>query len=83
MKKFIATILRVIMPNIIRKHENAKRIHNATVLQKLLDREHYIRDSYNDDFDTVHTTKKALKEAYKRCRTGYNSAVALRHADFL
>lgn len=83
MKKIIATILRVIIPNVIRKHENAKRIHNATVLQKLLDKEHFIRDSYNTAFDTVYTTKRALKEAYKSLKTGYNSAVALRHADFL
>ena len=83
MKKIIATIIRVIIPNVIRKHESAKHIHNAAVMQKLLDKEHFIRDNYNDEFDTVYTTKKALKKAYKACKTGYNSDVALNHADFL
>ena len=82
MKKIIAAIIRVIIPKAVKKHENAKRIHNAMVLQNLLDKEHSIRDSYNNEFDTVYTTKKALKEAYKRWKTGYNSAVALYHADF-
>lgn len=82
MKKIIAAIIRAIMPKAVKKHENAKRVHNAIVLQNLLDKEHSIRDSYNNEFDTVYTTKKALKEAYKRWKTGYNSAVALYHADF-
>ena len=88
MKKIIAAIIRVIMPKAVRQHENtksiqnAKHIHNAVVMQSLLDKEHSIRDSYNKEFDTVYTTKKALKEAYKRWKTGYNSAVALYHADF-
>ena len=36
MKKIIAAIIRVIMPKAIKEHEN-KRIHNANVLQHLLD----------------------------------------------
>ena len=85
MKKIIAAIIRAIMPNEVRKHkreEKAKRIHNAVVMQNLLDNEHMIKDAVNKRFDTVYTTKKALKVARVYGMDDYNSALALRNADF-
>lgn len=85
MKKIIATIIRVIMPNAVRKHEReekARRIHNAVVMQNLLDNEHMIKDAVNKRFDTVYTTKKALKVARVYGMSDYNSFKALQEADF-
>ena len=75
MKKFIAAIIRVIMPKAIRQHEKeekARRIQNAYVLQNLLDKEHHIRDEYNSDNNTVFTTKEAIRRAYVSGKTDYN-----------
>ena len=85
MKKIIATIIRVIMPKAVREHEReekARRIHNAVIMQNLLDNEHMIKDAVNKRFDTVYTTKKALKTARVYGMNDYNSALALRNADF-
>ena len=85
MKKCIAAIIRVIMPNEVRKHkreEKAKRIHNAVIMQTLLDNEHMIKDAVNNHFDTVYTTKKALKVARVYGMNDYNSFKALKEADF-
>lgn len=85
MKKIIAAIIRVIMPKVIEKHEReekARRIHNAVIMQNLLDNEHMIKDAVNNRFDTVCTTKDALKIARIHGMTDYNSAEALRNADF-
>lgn len=85
MKKIIAAIIRFFMPKAVRKHEReekAKRIHNAVVMQTLLDNEHMIKDAVNERFDTVYTTKKALKTARVYGMNDYNSALALRNADF-
>ena len=85
MKKIIATIIRAIMPKAIRKHEEEKRnkhIHNANVMQKLLDNEHDLRDRINAHFGTVYTTKKALRIGYVNDMTDYNSYFALQEADF-
>lgn len=75
MKKIIAAIIRFFMPNAIREHkreEKARRIHNANVLQYLLDKEHYIRDEYNLNNNTVFTTKEAIRRAYVSGKTDYN-----------
>ena len=85
MKKIIAGIIRFIMPNAIRKHEREekiKRIHNAAVMQNLLDNEHMIKDAVNKRFDAVYTTKKALKTARVYYMSNYRSDIALRKADF-
>ena len=85
MKKIIAAIIRSLMPNAIREHEReekAKRIHNAVVMQTLLDNEHMIKDTVNKRFDTVYTTKKALKTARVYGMNTYNSFTALKEADF-
>ena len=85
MKKFIAAIIRAIMPNEVRKHkreEKAKNIHNADTIQHLLDLEHMIKDAVNKRFDTVYTTKKALKTARIYGMSDYNSFKALNEADF-
>ena len=85
MKKIIAAIIRTIMPNEVRKHkreEKAKRIHNAVVMQNLLDNEHMIKEAVNKRFDTVYTTKKALKTARIYGMSDYNSFKALNEADF-
>lgn len=85
MKKIIATIIRAIMPKAIRQHEKEKKdkhIHNAIVMQSLLDNEHMIKDAVNKRFDTVYTTKKALKTARVYGMSDYNSALALKKADF-
>ena len=86
MKKIIAAIIRVIMPNTIREHEReekARRIHNAVVMQNLLDNEHRIKDAVNKRFDTVYTTKKALEAARVYGMNTYNSFTALKEAGFL
>ena len=75
MKKIIATIIRVIMPNMIRQHEREernKRIHNANVLQGLLNAHQFIPS----------TTKKAVLMANKYGISRYNSVKALKEADF-
>lgn len=85
MKKIITAIIRFFMPNIIREHEieeKARRIHNAVIMQNLLDNEHMIKDAVNKRFDTVYTTKKALKTARVYGMNTYNSFTALREADF-
>lgn len=85
MKKIIAAIIRAIMPNEVRKHkreEKARRIHNANVMQELLDNEHEIRDKVNARFDAVHTTREALKIAYRNDMGNYHSYFALQEADF-
>ena len=82
MKKCIAAIIRVIMSKTVREHEKAKRIHNAVVMQQLLDNEHMIKDAVNKRFDTVYTTKKALKTARVYGMSDYNSFKALKEADF-
>lgn len=85
MKKIIAAIIRAIMPNVIRKHEQeekAKRIHNANVLQSLLTLEHNIRDTYNRQNGTVYTTKKACLKALSSGLTQYNCLLGIREADF-
>ena len=81
MRKIIAAIIRTIMPNTVREHKN-KRIHNANVLQHLLDAEHIIRDKVNEDYNQVFTTKKAIKCANRTGFTVYNSFKALKEADF-
>ena len=48
MKKIIAAIIRVIIPKVVRKHERekeSKRIHNAYIMQDLLDNEHSGKES--------------------------------------
>ena len=85
MKKIIATIIRSFMPNAIREHEReekARSIHNAVVMQNLLDNEHMIKDAVNERFDAVYTTKKALKVSRIFGMNDYNSALALEKADF-
>lgn len=85
MKKIIANIIRFFMPKAIRKHEReekARRIHNANVMQSLLDNEHEIRDKVNAQFDTVYTTREALKVAYRNDMGNYHSYFALQEADF-
>lgn len=85
MKKIIAAIIRFFMPNAVRKHkikEKNKRIHNANVLQSLLDREHELRDKINERQHIPSTTKKALLMANKYGLRRYNSVQALREADF-
>lgn len=85
MKKIIAAIIRVIMPNAVREHEReekARRIHNAVIMQNLLDNEHMIKEAVNKRFDTVYTTKKALKVSRVYGMNDYNSFTALQEADF-
>ena len=85
MKKIIATIIRSFMPKAVREHEReekARRINNAVIMQNLLDNEHMIKDAVNKRFDTVYTTKKALKVARVYGISDYNSFKALQEADF-
>lgn len=85
MKKIIAGIIRFVMPNAIRQHEKEKEIkrnHNAVIMQNLLDNEHMIKEAVNKRFNTVYTTKKALKTARVYGMNDYNSAEALKKADF-
>lgn len=85
MKKIIAGIIRFVMPNAIRKHERevkTKRNHNAIIMQNLLDNEHMIKEAVNKRFNTVYTTKKALKTSRVYGMNDYNSAEALKKADF-
>ena len=85
MKKIIATIIRFVMPKAIKQHEKeekARRIHNAVIIQSLLDNEHRIKDAVNERFDTVYTTKKALKTARVYGISDYRSDIALDNADF-
>lgn len=82
MKKFIATIIRAIMPKVVRQHEKAKRVHNANVIQHLLDAEHDLRDRVNEHQFIPSTTKKAVLMANKYGLSRYNSVKALKEADF-
>lgn len=82
MKKIIATIIRAIMPNTVRKHEEVKRVHNANVLQHLLDAEHDLRDRVNEHQHIPSTTKNAILKANKYGLSRYNSFEALKEADF-
>lgn len=85
MKKIIAAIIRFFMPKAVRKHEieeKARRIHNANVLQHLLDAEHDLRDRVNEHQHIPSTTKKAVLMANKYGLSRYNSAKALKEADF-
>lgn len=82
MKKIIAAIIRFVMPNMIRQHERNKRIHNANVLQSLLDHEHELRDMVDNDCNQVFTTKYALKYGNSQRFFAYSSRRALRNADF-
>lgn len=85
MKKFIATIIRAIMPKAVRQHEREernRRIHNAIVLQGLLNLEHNIRDIYNRQNGTDYTTKKACLKALSSGLTEYNCLLGIREADF-
>lgn len=82
MKKIIAAIIRFFMPNTVRKHEEVKRVHNANVLQHLLDAEHDLRDRVNEHQHIPSTTKKAVLMANKYGLSRYNSFEALRNADF-
>ena len=81
MKKIIAAIIRFFIPNSVREHEN-KRIHNANVLQHLLDAEHDLRDRVNEHQHIPSTTKKAVLMANKYGLSRYNSFEALKEADF-
>lgn len=86
MKKIIAAIIRVIMPKAIKEHEKeekARRIHNAVVLQSLLDKEHNIRDEYNLNNNTVFTTKEAIRRAYVSGKTDYNGYGSLINEGYL
>lgn len=85
MKKIIVAIIRLIMPNAVRKHEReekARRIHNANVMQSLLDNEHEIRDKVNSYQNIPSTTKKALIVAHRHGMSNYSSFRALMEADF-
>ena len=85
MKKFIATIIRFVMPNMIRQHEmeeRRRRIHNANVMQHLLDAEHDLRDRVNEHQFIPSTTKKAVLMANKYGFSRYSSVKALKEADF-
>lgn len=85
MKKIIASIIRFVIPKAVRKHEKevkTKRNHNAVIMQNLLDNEHMIKDAVNKRFNTVYTTKKALKTSRVYGMNDYNSAEALKKADF-
>ena len=81
MKKIIAAIIRSFMPKAVREHEN-KRIHNANVLQSLLDHEHELRDMVDNDCNQVFTTKYALRYGNSQRFFTYSSHRALRNADF-
>lgn len=85
MKKIIVSIIRVIMPKAVRQHEReekARRIHNANVMQDLLDNEHELRDRIDEQFNAVYTTKEALRIGRMTDTIHYNSNFALQEADF-
>lgn len=82
MKKIIAAIIRFFMPNTVRKHEEVKRVHNANVMQSLLDHEHELRDMVDNDCNQVFTTKYALRYGNSQRFFTYSSHRALRNADF-
>lgn len=82
MKKFIATIIRAIMPKAVRQYEEQKRVHNARILQNLLNVEHDLRDRVNEHQFIPSTTKKAVLMANKYGFSRYNSVKALKEADF-
>lgn len=58
------------------------RKHNAYELQKLLDKEHTIRDAYNSTHNTVYTTAKALDCSRSIRFCTYNRHTALKEAGF-
>lgn len=82
MKKIIAAIIRSFMPNAVREHEELKRVHNANVLQSLLDHEHELRDMVDNNCNKVFTTKYALRYGNSQRLFTYSSHRALRNADF-
>lgn len=85
MKKIIATIIRFFMPKAVRKHEReekARRIHNAMIMQHLLDAEHDLRDRVNSHQHIPSTTKNAILKANIYGFSRYNSFEALKEADF-
>lgn len=85
MKKIIAAIIRLLMPNAVRKHkreERIRQINNAVIMQNLLDNEHELRDKINEHQHIPSTTKKAISMANKYGLKRYSSAQALRNADF-
>ena len=85
MKKIIAAIIRFLMPKAVKEHEReekARRIHNAVVMQNLLDNEHMLKNAVNARLDTAYTTKKALEMARVCGIYDYNSFTALKEADF-
>ena len=81
MKKIIAAIIRSFMPKAVREHK-AKRVHNANVMQSLLDHEHELRDMVNNDCNQVFTTKYALRYGNSQRFFTYSSHRALKNADF-
>lgn len=82
MKKIIATIIRFIMPNTVSEHERNKRIHNARILQNLLNVEHDLKNRINNMNNTVYTTKKAIEIANKTNFCNHDSVRSLKEADF-
>lgn len=85
MKKIISTIIRFVMPNMIKAHEieeRRRRAHNANVIQHLLDAEHDLRDRVNEHQIIPSTTKNAISKANKYGFSRYNSYRALIEADF-
>lgn len=85
MKRLIATLIKLVMPKAVRQHKRDKKIlqmHNAAIMQALLDNEHMIKEAVNKRFDTVYTTKKALETARVYGMKTYSSFVALKEADF-
>lgn len=82
MIKFLfKSFIKLFFPKSLAEFQEAKK-HNINVMQKLLDREHTIRDMYNNSADAVCTTKRAIIEWNKTAVCKYNSAQALENADF-
>lgn len=81
MKKIIVAIIRFVMPKAVKQHE-VKRIHNANVMQSLLDHEHELRDMVDNDCNQVFTTKYALRYGNSQRLFTYSSHRALRNANF-
>lgn len=64
------------------REEKARRVHNANVIQHLLDAEHDLRDRVNEHQFIPSTTKNAILKANKYGFSRYNSYRALIEADF-
>ena len=77
----IKFFIKLFFPKSLIEFKEAKK-HNINIMQKLLDREHAIRDMYNNSADTVYTTKRAIIEWNKTAVCKYNSVEALKNADF-